>query len=51
MRVAMAGLLRHRTVSLAALLAACAVLPGAVIHFFGETQVELPGAVHSSRAF
>jgi putative nucleotidyltransferase with HDIG domain len=42
----MAGLLRHRTVSLVALLAACAVVPGAVIHFFGETQVEVPGGVH-----
>jgi putative nucleotidyltransferase with HDIG domain len=42
----MGGLLRHRTVSLVALLAACAVVPGAVIHFFGETQVEVPGGVH-----
>ena len=42
----MAGLLRHRTVSLVALLAACAVVPGAVIHFFGETQVEVPDGVH-----
>jgi putative nucleotidyltransferase with HDIG domain len=42
----MARLLRQRTVSLLALLAACAVVPGAVIHFFGETQVEVPGGVH-----
>jgi hypothetical protein len=39
-------LLRQRTVSLLALLAACAVLPAAVVHFFGETEVQIPGAVH-----
>ena len=42
----MARLLHQRTVSLLALLAACAVVPGAVIHFFGETEVEIPGGVH-----
>jgi putative nucleotidyltransferase with HDIG domain len=42
----MGRLLRQRTVSLLGLLAACAVLPGAVIHFFGETEVEIPGTVH-----
>ena len=42
----MGRLLRQRTVSLLALLAACAVVPGAVIHFFGETQVEIPSGVH-----
>ena len=42
----MARLLRQRTVSLLALLAACAVVPGAVIHFFGETQVEIPSGFH-----
>jgi putative nucleotidyltransferase with HDIG domain len=41
-----ARLLRQRTVSLLSLLAACAVLPGAVIHFFGDTEVEIPGTVH-----
>ena len=29
-----------------ALLAACAVVPGAVIHFFGATQVEIPSGFH-----
>src|SRR3954463_4240723 len=38
----MGRLLRQRTVSLLALLAACAVVPGAIIHFFGATQVEIP---------
>ena len=42
----MARLLRQRTVSLLALLAACAVVPGAVIHFFGETEVEIPSGFH-----
>jgi putative nucleotidyltransferase with HDIG domain len=42
----MGRLLRQRTVSLLGLLAACAVVPGAVIHFFGETEVEIPGGVH-----
>jgi putative nucleotidyltransferase with HDIG domain len=42
----MGRLLRQRTISLLALLAACAVVPGAVIHFFGETQVEVPSGVH-----
>ena len=42
----MAHLLRQRTVSLLGLLAACAVLPAAVVHFFGETEVEVPSAVH-----
>ena len=42
----MALLLRQRTVSLLGLLAGCAVLPAAVIHFFGETEVQIPGAVH-----
>jgi len=42
----MAHLLRQRTVPLLGLLAACAVLPGAVIHFFGRTEVQIPGAVH-----
>ena len=43
---AVARLLRQRTVSLLALLAACAVVPGAVIHFFGATQVEIPSGFH-----
>ena len=42
----MAVLLRQRNVSLLALLAACAVLPAATVHFFGETKVEIAGAVH-----
>jgi putative nucleotidyltransferase with HDIG domain len=42
----MSRLLRQRAVSLLGLLAACAVVPGAVIHFFGTTEVEIPGAVH-----
>jgi HD-GYP domain-containing protein (c-di-GMP phosphodiesterase class II) len=42
----MAHLLRQRTVSLLGLLAGCAVLPAAVVHFFGETEVNIPGAVH-----
>jgi putative nucleotidyltransferase with HDIG domain len=33
-------------VSLLGLLAACAVVPGAAVHFFGETEVEVPGTVH-----
>jgi putative nucleotidyltransferase with HDIG domain len=33
-------------VSLLALLAACAVLPAAVVHFFGRTEVQFDGAVH-----
>ena len=39
----MAHLLRQRTVSLLGLLAGCAVLPAAVVHFFGETEVQIPG--------
>lgn len=39
-------LLRQRTVSLLGLLAACAVMPAAIVHFFGATEVEIPGAVH-----
>jgi HD-GYP domain-containing protein (c-di-GMP phosphodiesterase class II) len=42
----MAHLLRQRTVSLLGLLAGCAVLPAAVVHFFGETEVNIPGSVH-----
>jgi putative nucleotidyltransferase with HDIG domain len=42
----MAHLLRQRTVSLLGLLAACAVLPGSVIHFFGETEVKISGGIH-----
>jgi hypothetical protein len=42
----MGRLMRQRTVSLLGLLAACAVVPGAVIHFFGGNQVEVPGGVH-----
>jgi putative nucleotidyltransferase with HDIG domain len=42
----MVYLLRQRTVSLLGLLAACAVLPAATVHFFGETEVEVAGAVH-----
>ena len=42
----MSRFLRQRTVSLLALLAACAVLPAAAIHFFGKTQVQIDGAVH-----
>jgi putative nucleotidyltransferase with HDIG domain len=42
----MAHLLRQRTVSLLGLLAGCAVLPAATVHFLGETEVQIPGAVH-----
>src|SRR3954447_19284532 len=42
----MGRLLRQRTVSLLALLAACAVVPGAIIHFVGGTQVEIPSGFH-----
>jgi putative nucleotidyltransferase with HDIG domain len=42
----MSRLLRQRTVSLLGLLAACAVVPGAVIHFFGGTEVEIPSGFH-----
>src|SRR3954454_17859292 len=42
----MGRLLRQRTVSLVALLAACAVVPGAVIHFFGGNEVEIPSGFH-----
>ena len=42
----MGRLLRQRTVSLLALLAACAVLPAGAVHFFGETEVQIDGAVH-----
>jgi putative nucleotidyltransferase with HDIG domain len=42
----MGRLLRQRSVSLLGLLAACAVLPAAVIHFFGRTEVQIPGTVH-----
>jgi putative nucleotidyltransferase with HDIG domain len=42
----MSRLLRQRTVSLLALLAACAVLPAAAVHFFGETEVQIDGKVH-----
>jgi putative nucleotidyltransferase with HDIG domain len=42
----MGQLLRHRTASMLGLLAACAVVPGAAVHFFGETEVAVPGTVH-----
>jgi putative nucleotidyltransferase with HDIG domain len=42
----MGRLLRQRTVSLLGLLGACAVLPAAVVHFLGETEVEISGTVH-----
>jgi hypothetical protein len=42
----MSRLLRQRNVSLLGLLAACAVVPGAVLHFFGETEVAIAGSVH-----
>jgi len=42
----MGRLLRQRTVSLLALLAACAVVPGAAIHFVGHNEVEIPSAIH-----
>jgi putative nucleotidyltransferase with HDIG domain len=42
----MEHLLRQRTVSLLGLLAACAVIPAAVVHFFGETEVQISGTVH-----
>jgi putative nucleotidyltransferase with HDIG domain len=42
----MSRLLRQRTVSLLGLLAACAVVPGGVVHFFGGTEVHIPGTVH-----
>ncbi len=42
----MSHLLRQRAVSLLALLAACAVLPAGVVHFFGKTEVEISGTVH-----
>ena len=42
----MAHLLRQRTVSLLGLLAGCAVVPGATVHFFGETEVAIPSGIH-----
>src|SRR3954454_22348579 len=42
----MGRLLRQRTVSLVALLAGCAVVPGAAIHFVGHHQVEIPSGFH-----
>ena len=42
----MGHLLRHRAVSLLGLLAACAVLPAAVIHFFGGAEVQISATVH-----
>ena len=42
----MGGLLRQRNVSLLGLLAACAVLPAGVVHFFGQTEVKISGTVH-----
>jgi putative nucleotidyltransferase with HDIG domain len=42
----MAHLLRQRTVSLLGLLAGCAMVPAGVIHFFGGTEVQIPGTVH-----
>ena len=42
----MAHLLRQRTVSLLGLLAGCAVLPAGIVHFFGKTEVQIPGAAH-----
>jgi putative nucleotidyltransferase with HDIG domain len=42
----MGGLLRERNVSLLGLLAACAVLPAGVVHFFGQTEVKISGTVH-----
>jgi hypothetical protein len=42
----MGRLLRQRTVSLLGLLGACAVLPAAVVHFLGETEVEISATVH-----
>jgi putative nucleotidyltransferase with HDIG domain len=42
----MGRLLRQRTVSLLGLLGACAMLPAAVVHFFGETEVRISGTVH-----
>jgi putative nucleotidyltransferase with HDIG domain len=42
----MSHLLRQRAVSLLGLLAACAVLPAGVVHFFGETEVKISGTVH-----
>jgi putative nucleotidyltransferase with HDIG domain len=42
----MGRLLRQRTVSLLGLLAACAVVPGGIIHFFGRNEVEIPSGYH-----
>ena len=42
----MSRLLRQRTVSLLGLLAACAVLPAAVVHFLGGNKVQIGGGVH-----
>jgi putative nucleotidyltransferase with HDIG domain len=42
----MGRLLRQRTVSLLALLAGCAVVPGAAIHFVGHNEVEIPTGIH-----
>jgi putative nucleotidyltransferase with HDIG domain len=42
----MSRLLRQRTVSLLGLLAACAMVPAGVIHYFGENEVQISGAVH-----
>ena len=42
----MGFVLRQRTVSLLALLAACAVLPAGVVHLFGGNEVQVDGAIH-----
>lgn len=42
----MSRLLRQRSVSVLGLLGACAVVPGGVVHFFGETDVQISGTVH-----
>jgi putative nucleotidyltransferase with HDIG domain len=40
------ALFRQRTVSLLALLAACAVIPGSVVHFLGSNEVSFSGSLH-----
>jgi hypothetical protein len=45
-RTRVGRLLRQRTVSLLALLAACAVVPGSIIHFIGGNEAEIPSGFH-----
>ena len=42
----MRGTIRDRVLPLAALLGACAVIPAALIHFFGRGEVDIAAGVH-----